>query len=275
MNDLTIFLIVSGIVLIALIAIFTYLKNKDKIKTEFSGFEQHNESIDDVLLSSQNSTASKQPFFSKKKIASDDLPNSFTTGDQNISDVSDNAWVDNTRLVQPAKEKTSESQTQEKKQKISVVHLPLPEGMTDMVIAMSIQRDNHLFSGEEILNACKANNLLHGDMNIFHFPADEKDSTYALFSMANIVEPGTFDIENMHSFTTPGISLFMQLPLPINCLEAYNIFVEQAKLLSKSLNAELFDEKFNLLSPQIISHTIENINAFQHELIKAKKLQKS
>jgi len=109
MNDLTIFLIVSGIVLIALIAIFTYLKNKDKINTEFSGFEQHNESIDDVLLSSQNSTASKQPFFSKKKIASDDLPNSFTTGDQNISDVSDNAWVDNTRLVQPAKEKTSES----------------------------------------------------------------------------------------------------------------------------------------------------------------------
>lgn len=276
MNDLTLFLILSGIVLIVLIAVFTYFKNNNKMHNEFSGFEQHNESIDDVLLSSQQpSKTTKHLFFGKKNLIADDLPNSFKTGDKGAADISMNSWVDNTRLLNPGSERSVNNQVQDKKQKVSITHQPLPEGMTDMVIAMSIQRDNHLFSGEEILSACEENNMLHGEMNIFHFPADDKASTYALFSMANIVEPGTFDLDNMDNFSTPGVSLFMQLPLPVNCLEAYNKFVKQAKLLSKSLNAELFDDKFNLLSPQIISHTIEKINSFQHELIKAKKMEKS
>jgi len=262
-------------VVIVLIAVFTYLKNKDKMNNEFSGFEQHNESIDDVLLSPQQPNESKPSFFGKEKLTTDEMPNSFKTDEQDIVDSSASEWVDNTRLIKTEQSSVNTStQAKRNKQKVSISHQPLPEGMSDMVIAMSIQRDNHLFSGEEILAACEANNMLHGEMNIFHFPADDKATTYALFSMANIVEPGTFDLDSMDNFTTPGVSLFMQLPLPINCLEAYNKFVEQAKLLSESLNAELYDDKFNLLSPQIISHTIENINSFQHELIKAQKLVK-
>jgi cell division protein ZipA len=274
MDDLKIFLIITGIVLVILIAVFTYLKNNSKMKSVVSGFERHNESIDDVLLSSQQS----QAFSGKKNLDEDELPDSFTTKDSNMpagqssAKKYDTEWVENTRVV---KKVVKQKDKLKEKQKISIIHQKLPEGMTDMVIAMSIQRDNHLFSGDEILAACAANNLIHGEMNVFHYPAENKASTYALFSVANMVEPGTFNVDNMDSFTTPGISLFMQLPMQMNCLEAYNKFVEQAKLLSKSLHADLYDERFNLLSPQIISHTIEKINSFQHELMKAKKLEKA
>ncbi|MFK5894012.1 MAG: cell division protein ZipA C-terminal FtsZ-binding domain-containing protein [Pseudomonadota bacterium] len=267
MDDLKVFLIITGIVLVILIAVFTYLKNNSKMKGEISGFERHNESIDDVLLSSQQS----QAFSGKTTLATDELPDSFTTKDshtvEDLPPAVDSDWVENTRVVRVTQS------TSKPKQKISIVHHPLPEGITDMVIAMSIQCDNHLFSGDEILAACAANNMILGEMNVFHYPADNNASTYALFSMANMVEPGTFDIDNMDSFTTPGVSLFMQIPMKMNCIEAYNIFVERAKLLAKSLHAELYDEKFNLLSPQIISHTIEKINSFQHELHKAKKIE--
>jgi cell division protein ZipA len=86
-----------------------------------------------------------------------------------------------------------------------------------------------------------------------------------------MVDPGTFDLNKIDNFTTPGLSLFIQLPLPMNCIQAYNKFIKQAQLLSKSLNADLYDEKFNILTPQIISHTLENINSFQRELMKAEK----
>ncbi|MFK5984417.1 MAG: cell division protein ZipA [Pseudomonadota bacterium] len=266
MNDLTIFLIISGIVLVVIIGIFTYLKNNQKMKGEVSGFERHNQSIDDVLLSSSQSN---QSFTGEKNIVDEELPLSFKTGGNKADDL-EPEWIDNTRVIKAKEVKPSSSPLQQK-QKISIVHQPLPEGMTDMIIAMSIQRDNHLFSGDEIRAACDVNNLIFGEMDVFHYPAEDKASTYALFSMANMAQPGTFDIDNMFNLTTPGVSLFMQLPLPMNCLEAYNIFVEQAKALSNSLNGELYDEKFNLLSPQIISHTIEKINNFQRDMLRAEK----
>ncbi len=288
MNDLTIFLIISGIVVVVIIGVFTYLKDHQKLKGEIGGFDRHKQSIDDVLLSPQLAKQTEQKFPGHKNIVDEELPSSFTTKDDN----SESQWVDNTRIITPKKTKLqakkikvpfNNSKPQETSplehevklnkpvQKISVVHQPLPDGMSDMIVALSIQRDNHLFSGEEIKAACDANNMIFGEMNVFHFPAEKKASTYALFSMANMAQPGTFDIDNLFNLTTPGVSLFMQLPLPMDCLAAYNIFVKQAKALSQSLNAELYDEKFNLLTPQIIGHTIEKINAFQHEMLKAHK----
>ncbi len=257
MDDLTSFLIISGMVIIFLIGLVTYLKNNKKEKGSANNFSQQKDSIDDVLLSS-----SPDSFSGRENLNNNDLPQSFATKESD-------QWVENTRLVNVVK--PSNSSTSSPNQKISISHMALPEGISDYVIAMSIQRDNHAFSGEEILTACRDNNLIHGEMNIFHYPAEEKSSTYALFSMANMVEPGTFDLNKMDNFTTPGISLFIQLPLPMNCIQAYNKFVEQAKSLSKSLNADLYDEKFNILTPQIISHTLESISSFQRELMKAEK----
>lgn len=245
MDDLIFFLILIAVIIVVAIAAYYFIKNNKK-NNHIEHFDQHGAHIDDILLKDSQ-------FNSDKGMSREDMPDSFSTDDGVIGPV---------RRVSAA-------------QSIKIVHMPLPQGMSDMIIAMSIQRNNHLFSGEEIVTACKENQLQYGYMNIFHYPGDKKPETFALFSVANMVEPGTFTLDEMDSFTTPGLSLFMQLPLPINAREAYQVFVKKAQALAKSLHADLYDDQFNLISQQIINHNLEKISAYQHDLKIAQKKQGS
>ncbi len=252
MDDLIFLLVIIGVVLVVAVVAYTYIKNNKKIMGQLHQFNHQSEAMDDILLKQDNARFNGR----KTDLSDDNLPSSFATStDENILD---DGVIGKPRRVG-------------QQQKIKIKHLPLPPNMDNMIIAMSIQRNNHVFSGEEIVRACKQLNLKYGDMNIFHYPGDDKPETFALFSMANMLEPGTFDMENMDSFTTPGLSLFMQLPLPMNASEAYHVFVEKAKALAACLNADLYDDQFNLISNQIINHNLEKINAYTHDLLIAEK----
>lgn len=336
MGELTFFLILSGLVVIAIVAGFSYYIHHKKIRDEVQGFGHHANQIDDVLL--------QQHQEKRSSIAEEDLPDSFSTrrdeqidlqvGDSQTApkkkktvivdeSVADDFPEEFHSQKEPAKQtksglasffskdsqnvekeptkessteaanvtkpkitsqttqtKNTESQTQPQSQQpqgqvIKMAKEPLPEGVSDLIIAMAIKRVEGDISGEEILTACKACNIHYGEMNIFHCPADNNPSTYALFSIANMLEPGTFELDKMEQFSTTGLSLFMQLPLPMNCLDAYDIFLEKARLLAKFLNAELYDEKFNLVTSQAISHNKEKINKLHHDILKARKLETS
>ena len=113
--------------------------------------------------------------------------------------------------------------------------------------------------------------LVYGDMNIFHFPGDDQTESYALFSVANVVEPGTFEVQDI-DMKTPGISLFMRLPSRIDNQLAYDKFIDIAKKITLELNAELCDETRSQLTQQAIAYKKEQIKKLDFELIKAQKL---
>jgi len=288
MGDLTFFLILSGIVVIVLVAAFSYYLHHKKIRDEVQGFGHHANQIDDVLL---------QQHEIKTHISDEELPNSFNAkSDDNIdlelsvkSKATKEKQKQSINLDKPA-DNTSEALTENKDntfqssdkkpsliqgQVIKMAKEPVPKGIDDLIIAMAIKRSEGNLSGKEILTACQACNIQFGEMDIFHYPADNNPTTYALFSIANMLEPGTFDLNKMDDFSTTGLSLFMQLPLPMNCLDAYDIFIDKARLLAKFLNAELYDEKFNLVTNQVISHNKEKINILHHKILKARKMETS
>lgn len=96
------------------------------------------------------------------------------------------------------------------------------------------------FKGADILKAMKAAAMEYGDMRIFHYPGpDRKHARRPLFSVANISEPGYFVMEDMQTFTTKGLALFLCLPAEMGGDIAFEFMLEAAQTLATSLGGEL------------------------------------
>lgn len=110
----------------------------------------------------------------------------------------------------------------------------------EAVIILSLMaREGETFNGMQLLDAMELCGLHHGDMGIFHYT--ELESGKPLFSVANVLEPGSFDRENIGDIETPGLAMFMQLPAPIDGEKALLTFVQQAKRLKEQLSGHLTD----------------------------------
>jgi cell division protein ZipA len=94
-------------------------------------------------------------------------------------------------------------------------------------------------------------------MSIYH--RQDPAAGGVLFSMANMVEPGVFPLDAMDSFTTPGVSLFTQLPGVRDGVEIYENMLDSARRLASELGAELQDERHNKLTRQMQEHTRERV----------------
>jgi cell division protein ZipA len=112
-------------------------------------------------------------------------------------------------------------------------------------------------SGSAIARACAAVQLRHGEMSIYHF--HDGANGKVLFSMASMVEPGRFPIDEMGNFTTPGLTLFTQLPGARDGLEIFQTMLKVARELASQLQAELQDDGHNRLTGQMEKHLSESI----------------
>jgi hypothetical protein len=100
----------------------------------------------------------------------------------------------------------------------------------------------------DLIRAMQKYNLTHGDMKIFHRLTE--GSQQPLFSVANMVEPGNFDIEKLATMKTPGLTLFLRLPRTFDALHALDEMWTTAKGLANELNADILDRNRQPFSSQ-------------------------
>ncbi len=131
-----------------------------------------------------------------------------------------------------------------------------------------VARDKGAFAGDELVLILRGIGMRHGQFGIFHRHEDMDDSD-VVFSVASLVEPGSFDLENIKEQKIPGISVFMVLPGPIDAAEAFDLMMAAARTLSQSLNAELLDESGSTLSIQRERYLREEIIQYQHGIMVA------
>ncbi len=373
MDELTFLLILAGIGVVLLVAVFTYYKHHKKIHDEIQDFNYHADNIDDVLLQNNHQNG---PSFIDDSLSDDDMPGSFSASKEDAFDVdqinldnklpeSDNFLSDDSSLLAegslsaegspsaqytasqgtpagkensndrelvdgvfinskrvisnpntqrnpvpsfkittdtfnnyvnsnnsagPGSVESSNSNKQTRpepaelppladketaqisEQKIKIVYDPIPEGVQELIISHTILKKDKYFPGRDLFNALQSAGLSFGEMNIFHYPGDDEAETFALFSVANIVEPGTFNPQDADNFSTPGISMFMRLPGRIGSNEAYDKFIQVAQIIASEINGELCDETRNQLTQQAISYKKEQIRKLIFEMDKAEKL---
>ncbi|HEY8569793.1 cell division protein ZipA [Microbulbifer sp.] len=119
------------------------------------------------------------------------------------------------------------------------------------------------FEGNDLLRVLFASGMRFGDMNIFHYHTGEDGEGPALFSLANIVVPGTFDMSAMEDFTTPGVSLFLALPAEVEALKAFNTLLTTARYIAEQLAGELKDENRSVFTAQTAEHYRQRVMEFQ------------
>src|SRR5690606_32068299 len=73
---------------------------------------------------------------------------------------------------------------------------PRPEpALLEVIVVHLIAPRGHRFDGRELLQELLEGGMRFGEMNIFHCHRHENGEDVLQFSMANAVEPGTFDID--------------------------------------------------------------------------------
>ncbi len=126
-----------------------------------------------------------------------------------------------------------------------------------------VSRDEQGFNGADLLQILLACDLRFGKRNIFHRHEYKNGTGPVQFSMANIVEPGVFDLNTIESFQTPGVCFFTSLPGPEDPLKAFDYMVETANCIARNLNGELRDENRSAVTPQTLSHYRQRVQEFE------------
>ncbi len=126
-----------------------------------------------------------------------------------------------------------------------------------------IARRPDRFDGQALLRLLLEGGLRYGDMHIFHRHRDSNAGDQLEFSVANAVEPGTFDIDTMEEEGFAGITFFMKLPGPGEPLAALDRMLAIGRRLADELDGELKDEQHSVLTPQTMEHLRQRVQEFE------------
>jgi cell division protein ZipA len=108
------------------------------------------------------------------------------------------------------------------------------------------------FNGDALRKAFANNNLVFGDKAIFHRLVRQRGEDVSVFGVANLFKPGHFGSGDLNGFATQGITLFLQLPAPIDGMDAFDDFVHTAERLAVELGGELQDQKHCVITHQAL-----------------------
>jgi len=139
--------------------------------------------------------------------------------------------------------------------------LPVERIVTLFVVA----REGGHFNGPDLIVAAEKAGLEFGDMGIYHRLVDGKRELGPIFSVANMLKPGNFDLARLDALHTPGVSFFMTLPAPLPALDAWDAMLPTAQRLAELLDGQVLDEERNALGRQRIAHIRDQLRGWDRD----------
>ena len=91
-------------------------------------------------------------------------------------------------------------------------------------------------------------------MKIFHRHTSEDGSGPVLFSMANLLNPGTFDLTTIAQQELVGVTLFLAPSDLDNPSETFDLMMDVAEQLAEKLQLNIMDESRSSMTKQTIDH---------------------
>ena len=147
-------------------------------------------------------------------------------------------------------------------------HGRLPRGAdTHVFILYVVARAEEGFSGTDILETLLACDLRFGDMDFFHRHERASGRGPIEFSVANMMKPGVFEIDNIEPLQTRGLMFFVTLPGPADMLKAFDYMYETVKVVAKQLDGDVQDETRSVVTRQSLEHMRQQIRELERRLL--------
>jgi cell division protein ZipA len=138
-----------------------------------------------------------------------------------------------------------------------------PSAEFDKIVSVFlVARAGQSIAGPDLVVAAEKAGLVYGHMNIFHRLVDNHPELGPIFSVANLVKPGHFDMATIKEMHTPAVNFFLTLPGPIPALDAWDTLLPTAQRMAELLDAVLLDEQRNALGRQRIANIRDEMRAY-------------
>lgn len=140
---------------------------------------------------------------------------------------------------------------------------PKPEPEMQVIVLNVHCAGEEPFVGTELFDSMQQNGLIYGEMDIFHRHVDLSGTGKVLFSVANMMHPGTLAHGDPAEFTTKGISFFMTLPCFGEAEQNFNLMLRTAQQIADDMGGNVLDDRRNLMTPDRLASYRRQIVEFK------------
>ena len=135
---------------------------------------------------------------------------------------------------------------------------PIAIDMTRPLVYLTLVAKQERVSGRVVLDALGEEGFCPGLMRLFYWRSDAEPSV--TFGVANMVEPGVLDPDELPDMETPGLVTFMSVPRDsASAFRILDTMVTVSRRLARRIDATLCDETRSTLTAQAENHLRETV----------------
>ena len=140
---------------------------------------------------------------------------------------------------------------------VFVLHVAAPEGQA--------------YNGQDVIETLESLGLKFGLNDLYHRVTEQHGVTESVFAVASMVQPGTLHPAEAEALTTPGLSMFLLVPGPLEGRAAMHDMMETAHRLTVTLGGTVLDDKRALLKAQTAQFVLDQIAEIDRKARLAKR----